>query len=154
MTGEPPDEERDRGGKRESRWTVLDDALPVDASLPETDVVGEVGHRLTRTLEGLRPEPDGIEEVLDGATLPEVGTLEVAARRVPEASIDAVDPDAIVDAESEVAEVVVETHDEVGTVLLEAGEEVLEVNVEAGAAGAEVAGEVAAEALVAALEEL
>lgn len=131
--------------------TALDAPVAADL-LPDATLLEDVSAELAGMVEGVRPDPEDIEDALSAAEVPALADADVDATVLPEAvSVDPADADAVVEAGEGVAEFAVETSGEAATVVVEAGGEAVEVAVEDGG---EMAAEAAVEVLAAALDGL
>lgn len=155
------DRDDDRKRNRASDLLPLDVPVSTEGHLPGHDALADVADELGTMLDGARPDPDGIEDALDGIDLPGAGTLDVETEVLPEAvSVDPTDADVVLDTSGDVVnaavarsgeavEIAVDGSGEAATVVVDAGGEAIEVVAENGG---EVAAEVVVEVVAAALE--
>jgi hypothetical protein len=120
--------------------------LPFDVA---DATLSKLAGELQAGIEGRMPDPDGIEVILDDATIPEVGDIDASAVVRPGEAINDEHADAIVDAGGEAVDVAIQGSGEAATVLVDTGGEVVEVAIENGG---EAAAEATAELVVAALD--
>ncbi|MFD1586745.1 hypothetical protein ACFR9U_07095 [Halorientalis brevis] len=142
MTTERDDDGADRD---RTRWL---DAIPGSGfELPGTGVLEDLGAELRRGIEGMTPSADGIEAILDGVSIPDVGDIDVDAVVRPGETIDDEQVDGVVETGEHAVEIAVEHGEDAATVLVDTGGEVIEIGVENGGEAAEATAELLAAAL-------
>lgn len=150
MTDSDEDSADSSDGKRRDRLDWIDLPVELALELPGT-LLADLSDALRAGVRGGTPDAETIEAVLDRASIPEVGDLDVDAVVRPGEAIPHDRADAVVEAGGETVDVAVEGSGEAATVLVDTGGEVVEVVVENGG---EAAAEATAEVIVAALEGL
>ena len=128
-----------------TRWL---DAVPDPAfEVPGAGVLGDLGSELRKGIEGLTPNADDIEAILDGVSIPDVGDIDADAVVRPGEAIDDDQVDTVVDTGGQAVGIAVENSEDAATVLVDTGGEVIEVVVENGGEAAEATAELLAAAL-------
>jgi len=139
----------DRDSRDRNRDTVFD-ALTETMFVADPTPLSDAAIELRDGLDQFGLGPTAIERALDGATVPELGDIDVETAVQPAAEIGDDRADAIVDTGEQTVEMMIEGSGEAASVLVDTGSEVVEVTTDGG----EVAAEATAELLVTALDGL